>query len=180
MDIILTGRNLNLDESLKAYVFKKLNKLQRIYENIHKCEAILEEAKIKKNIEIILHIDHNTLVVKESSEDIYSAIDAAVHKLKNQLRKLSGKATSKRRGEGILSKMISRVRSQENSPLLEEKGRIISASSFADKPMLPEEAKLELDLMNKSFIMFKNAVTGEANVLYKRSDGNHGLIEPDF
>lgn len=180
MDIILTGRNFDLDESMKEYLIKKINRLGKTYEGIYRCEAILEEEKLRKNAEIILHFKRNKLVVKESSEDIYAAIDAAVHKLKTQLRKLHGKMSSKRRSEGILDKMVSRFTDSEKNVSEDEKGQIIQMNVFADKPMLPEEAKLELKLMDKSFIMFKNATTGEANVLYRRSDGNHGLIEPDF
>ena len=88
--------------------------------------------------------------------------------------------SSKRRSVGVLDKMVSGFTDPENNVSEDEKGQIIQMNVFADKPMLPEEAKLELKLMDKSFIMFKNASTGEANVLYKRSDGNHGLIEPDF
>ena len=62
----------------------------------------------------------------------------------------------------------------------EPHGEIIKTRTFADKPMLPEEAKLELEVMDRIFIMFKNADTGEMNVLYKRGDGNYGLIEPKF
>ncbi|MBL7072365.1 MAG: ribosome-associated translation inhibitor RaiA [Candidatus Omnitrophica bacterium] len=180
MDIILTGRNFGLDESLKEYLIKKINRLGKTYEGIYRCEVILEEEKLRKNAEIILHLKRNKLVVKESSDDIYGSIDAAVHKLKTQLRKLHGKMSSKRRSVGVLDKMVSGFTDPENNVSEDEKGQIIQMNVFADKPMLPEEAKLELKLMDKSFIMFKNASTGEANVLYKRSDGNHGLIEPDF
>ncbi len=180
MDIILTGRNVDLDERLKEYLFKKINRLGGTYEGIYRCEAKLAEEKIRKNAEIILHLKRKKLVVKESSEDIYGSIDTAVHKLKTQLRKLYGKRSSKRRSEGVLAKMVSRFTGSESDSPGDKKGEIVQMNVFADKPMLPEEAKLELKLMDKSFIMFKNASTGEANVLYRRSDGNHGLIEPDF
>jgi len=180
MDIILTGRNFDLDERLKEYLFKKVNRLGGTYEGIYRCEAILEEEKVRKNAEIILHLKRNKLVVKESSEDIYGSIDAVVHKLRTQLRKLYGKISSKRRSEGVLGKMVSRFTGAESDSPGDETGKIVQMNAFAGKPMLPEEAKLELELMDKSFIMFKNAATGEANVLYRRNDGNHGLIEPDF
>ena len=79
----------------------------------------------------------------------------------------------------LISPMASFRQSQE-MVIPEERGRIVRANFFADKPMLPEEAKLELVLSGKNFLMFKNADTGEANVLYKREDGDYGLIEPNF
>ena len=60
------------------------------------------------------------------------------------------------------------------------RGEIVKVRAFADKPMLPEEARMEMDVMNRTFLMFKNADTGEVNVIYKKGDGNFGLIEPGF
>ncbi|MBU0683808.1 MAG: ribosome-associated translation inhibitor RaiA [Candidatus Omnitrophota bacterium] len=180
MDIIITGRNLELDEPFKKYVNKKLNKLTRLYDRVYKCDVIVEEEKTRKNIEIIVHLKRNRLVAKESSQDVYVSIDNAVGKIKTQLRRLNGRVVSKRRGKGILDKMVARMRNMDESVKISKKGKIIQENSFADKPMHPEEAKLELDLSGKDFIMFRNANTGEANVLYKKSNGNHGLIEPNF
>lgn len=182
MDITITGRNLDLDDSLKRYIHKKLDKLERIYRRIYKCEVVLEEEKVRKNAEIILYLKRNRVVAKESSPDIYASIDNASETIRKQLRRLSGKLSSKRR-KAMLSKImrpVSRFSAAEEIIISEERGRIIKANFFADKPMLPEEARMELDIIGKNFIMFKNADTSEVNVLYKRGDRNYGLIEPNF
>ncbi|MFH1394704.1 MAG: ribosome-associated translation inhibitor RaiA [Candidatus Omnitrophota bacterium] len=180
MDITITGRNLELDEQFKKYVNKKLSKLSRVYDRIYKCDVIVEEEKNRKNTEIIVHLKRNRVVAKERSADIYVSFDNATGKIKTQLRRLNGRISSKRRGKGILSQMVTRIKNADEFLKVSKKGKIVQENSFADKPMHPEEAKLELELSGKDFIMFKNANTGETNVLYKKDDGNHGLIEPNF
>lgn len=180
MDINITGRNVELDEVLKDYIHKRLDKLERMYRRIYKCEVILEEEKIRKNAEIILYLKHNRVVAKESSPDIYASIDNAAENIKKQVRRLNGKLNARRR-KAMLGRIMNPFRGAgEARPLQEEVNRIIKVDTFAGKPMLPEEAKLELEVLDQAFIVFKNADTGEVNVIYKRGDGNYGLVEPTF
>jgi len=177
MNIAITGRNVELDDSLKNYIHKRLDNLPHLYKRINNCEVILNEEKEKKNVEIILHLKKTRVVAKGSSLDIYASVDNATEKVRNQLRKLNDKLSS-RRAKSIFS--IFRGRPEEPDVAKKSGGEIIKANFFADKPMLPDEASLELDLLKRNFIMFKNADTGEVNVIYKRSDGDYGLIEPNF
>jgi len=181
MEITITGRNINLDDDLKAYIHKRLDKLERLYQHIYNCEVILEEEKIRKNAEIILHLKRGKIIAKESSPDIYASIDNASENIKKQIRRLKGRLNSRRR-RNVFSKFIGRRFRYDEGDASGEipSGDIIRTNAFANKPMMPEEAKLELELMDRDFIMFKNADTGETNVLYKRSDDNYGLIEPKF
>ena len=175
MEILITGRNIGLDDSLKEYVNKKMSKLQRLYNNILECEVILEEEKLRKNVEVILHIKGNRLVAKESSGDIYASIDNASDNIKTQLRRLRDKATDSKRHRSVLDRFVMPVFRRKRSS-----GEIIPTDDFASKPMSPEEAKLEVEVLGKNFIVFKNADSGKVNVLYKRNDGNYGLIESNF
>jgi putative sigma-54 modulation protein len=180
MDINITGRNIELDEALKDYIHKRLDKLERMYRRIYKCEVILEEEKIRKNAEIILYLKHTRVVAKESSPDIYASIDNASENVKKQVRRLNGKLSARRR-KAMLGRIINPFRGAgEARRSQEEVNRIIKVDTFAGKPMMPEEAKLELDVLDQAFIVFKNADTGEVNVIYKRGDGNYGLVEPTF
>ena len=182
MDINITGRNIDLDDSLKGYVHKRLDKMERMYRRIYKCEVILEEEKERKNTEIILYLKRNRVIAKESSPDIYASIDNATESIKKQLRRLRGRVSSRRR-KAMFSKLmrpVTRFGAPEEIIYPEDQGQIYKSNLFASKPMLPEEAKLELDLSGRVFITFKNADTGEVNVLYKRQDGNYGIIEPSF
>jgi len=182
MDISITGRNFDLDNPLKTYVHKRAGKMERLYSRIYKCEVILEETKPGKNAEVILHLKNSRVIAKESSLDMYASIDNAFSKVKKQLRRLHDRASSRRR-KAMFKSLVSpmdffRKNTETDMPLQEE--QIIKMKAFADKPMLPEEARLELDVMKRNFMMFKNADTGEVNVLYKRNDGKCGLIEPSF
>jgi putative sigma-54 modulation protein len=181
MDITITGRNVELTDFLKDYVYKRMSKFEQLYGRISMCEVILEKVKIRQEAEVILHLKRTRIVAKESSPDIYASIDNAAESVKKQLRRLRGRLQSKRR-KAVIDKImgpVSLFRRPEENPF-PAGGRIIRINSFADKPMLPDEAKAELKLTKNDFIMFKNADTGEANVLYKRGDGNYGLIEPNF
>ncbi len=182
MDINITGRNIDLDNSLKEYINKRLAKIESLYKRIYRCEVILEEEKLRKNAEIILHLKRNRLVAKESSPDMYASIDNASDNIKKQLRRMRGKLSSRRRRDVLarIMKPMARFKGQEGSIIAKGRGRLVKTNKFADKPMLPEEAKLELDVLGKDFIMFKNADTGEVNVVYKRGDGKYGIIEPSF
>ncbi|MFH1665299.1 MAG: ribosome-associated translation inhibitor RaiA [Candidatus Omnitrophota bacterium] len=182
MEIKITARNFDLDDPLKKYIHKKIDKLEHLYKRIFHCEVILEEEKIRKNVEIILFLKSNRIVVKESSTDIYASVDIATDKLKKRITRLSGRLASKRR-KAVFDRImysVKRFKGREEESFPEPGGKIVKVNMFADKPMLPEEAKLELELMERNFIMFKNADTGEINVLYKRNNGNAGLIEPNF
>jgi len=181
MNITITGRNIDLDSSLKNYMNKRLEKLERLYKRIYKCDVILEEEKTRKIVEIILHLKRNRVIAKESSPDIYASIDNASDSIKKQLRRLRGRVHSRRR-KAVLKRVITPIYRFRKTEVSQGKapGTIIKTNLFADKPMLPSEAQLEIELTNKQFIMFKNAETGMVSVLYKKDDGNYGMIEPDF
>lgn len=183
MDINITARNIDLDSNLKVYVHKRLDKLEKLYRRIYKCEVILGEEKVRKNAEIILYLRRNRVVAKESSSDIYASIDNAAENIKKQLRRLHGRVSSRRRKImiGRIMKPMYFFRDNAEDVIIEpQPGDIVKTDFFASKPMLPEEAKMELELLDRMFIMFRNADTSEVNVVYKREDGNYGLIEPKF
>ncbi len=180
MEILITGRNVELDSALKSYVNKKMSKLVKLNRTITECEVVFEEEKVNKNIEVILHMKNHRLVAKESAQDIYAAVDKSIDNLKKQIRRVSDKDASKKyRSGGIIDKYVMPVfrmgRGASN-----RKGQIVKVDNFANKPMSPEEAKLELEVLGKEFIMFKNSESGKNCVLYKKGDGNYGLVEPEF
>lgn len=183
MDINITGRNIELDEDLKTYIHKRIDKLEKLYRRIYKCEVILEEEKIRQNAEIIMYLKRNKIVAKESSPDIYASIDNASENIKKQLRRLKDRVSTRRRRVvlGRIMSPISRVREEEEVIVVpEERGEIVEEDRIPAKPMSPEEARLELELADNVFMAFKNAETGRVNVLYRKNDGNYGLIEPKF
>ena len=185
MDINITGRNVELDPGLKKYINKRLDRVEKLYSRIYRCEVILEAEKERHIAEVILYLKRNRIIAKESSLDIYSSIDNAADNVKKQLRRLHGKISAKRR-RAVISQIMGSVRGsaapayEEDIEVPETRGEIVKEDLFPDKPMSPEEARLELELANKIFIMFKNADTGKVNVIYRKNDGDYGLIEPVF
>ncbi|MFH1304866.1 MAG: ribosome-associated translation inhibitor RaiA [Candidatus Omnitrophota bacterium] len=174
MNIIITGRNVDLDGALKRYISRKMGRLEHRRLRIPECDVVMEEVKSMMNIEVILHLGRNKIVAMESSPDIYASVDNVYENLKEQLRRLRDKMFSSRRRRFIFG------REKKEKIFSKDVEKISKMNFFADKPMLPEEARLELELLGKEFIMFKNADTGAANVLYKKNDGAFGLIEPTF
>lgn len=181
MHLTITSRHREADDKLKAYIHKRVGRLEKLYGRIYKCEVILNDEKLNKNVEIIMHLKSNRMVARENLGDVYASVDKAAENMKKQLRRLNDKVRSRRR-KAVFKTILGAVPSFGMGKDTSGSGdaEIVSSNSFADKPMLPDEARLELNLSNMCFIMFKNADTGEPNVLYKRDDGKCGLIEPKF
>ncbi len=179
MNTNITARNVELDDALKMYIRKKIDKLERLYNRIYSCDVVLGEEKIRENVEIILHLKSTKIVAKETSSDLYASFDMAFERVKKQLRRFHDKVRSKRK-KSVLRRIMVPLTGMPKGGFYEGKGNIVKANAFADKPMLPEEAKIELAMMTSNFLMYKNADTGEMNVIYKKEDGNYGLIEPKF
>jgi putative sigma-54 modulation protein len=104
--------------------------------------------------------------------DVYSSIDEVAEKLERQIKKYKEKLVAHRKPEGKAGPM------SEEAPLPAEVGRIIKNKRFELKPMSPDEAAMQMELLDKDFFVFTNDNSGEINVIYRRRDGNFGLIEP--
>ncbi|KJJ84365.1 Ribosomal subunit interface protein [Candidatus Omnitrophus magneticus] len=183
MEIIITGRACTVEDALRTYIQDRIEKLERLYSRIFKIEIIVKEEKNRKEVEIILSLKRNKIVSKETALDAHSAFDIALGSAKRQLTKVHEKVQSKRRRtiiRNIMSPMRLITGVLDGEAESKKTGKIIKVDAFSDKPMLPEEARLEVEVNNMEFLMFKNADTGEVNVLYKRKDGNFGLVEPKF
>jgi putative sigma-54 modulation protein len=187
MDINITGRNIDLDPALKSYIHKRLDKIEKLYSRIYKCEVILDVEKLRHNAEVILYLKRTRIISKETSPDIYSSIDNAADSIKKQLRRLRGKVSTKRK-KAVFDRIMRPIwgsgapvaEIEEEIIVPEERGEILKEDLFPDKPMSVEEARLELEVLGKTFMMFKNSDTGKASVIYKKNDGNYGLVEAKF
>lgn len=185
MDILITGRNIEIDEDIKRYVHRKIGKVYRIYKRIYKCEVVLEKEKDRYNSEVILHLKNNQLVSKESSLDLYASVEMSSQNILKQVRRLSGKLKAKRRKAVIQGILAPRSVFASKKNVIEDEdrdmaGEIVDVEAYAPKPMLPEEARSELDSAGLDFIMFRNANTDRSNLIYRRKDGSFGLIRPRF
>jgi len=171
------GKNVEVSDTLKAYAEEKLGKLDKHLNDAARLEV---ELAVEKNPSIAAsQIAEGTIWTKgpvlrarESSSDMRASIDLLVEKLERQAQRYRDKRRpSGRRGNANEPEAIP-VAADEETPV------IVKTKQFAVKPMTPEEAVLQLELINHDFFVFQNADTNDVNVVYRRRDGNYGLIEP--
>ncbi len=169
MNIIITGRHLELTDNLKSYAEGKIKKFNKYLNNITEASVTLSVEKYRHKAEVLMRVNGLMIQAESVTGEMYSSIDEVVEKLERQLKKYKDKWASRRKGE---EKVPSSRGMEETSP------SIIKKKSFDLKPMNPEEAAMQMDLLDKDFFVFTNASSGSINVLYKRGDGHLGLIEP--
>ena len=176
MRLQVKGRNLEVSDSIRTYAQEKLGKLERQLRDPTRVELELtveRNPSIAQNqiAEATIWTKGPILRAKESSHDMKASIDQLVDKLERQVTRYREKRQRKAsRRDGI-------VVEQEGIPV-EVEGTIVKTKQFPVKPMTPEEAVLQLELVGHDFFVFRNAESGEVNVVYRRRDGAYGLIEP--
>jgi putative sigma-54 modulation protein len=178
MQITITTRNLENTEALKRYAEEKIARLQKFVDQITSVHIVLSVEKHRQIAEVTLHVRDHTIRGEESSADLYSAIDLVADKVERQILRYKEKVVD-HSGRGI-----GRLRSREElaateaESFMEDGPSIVKTKSFAIKPLSPDEAAVHMDLLSHNFFVFRNAQTQEVNVLYRRRDGDYGLIEP--
>ncbi len=177
MKIIVSGKNVEVTSALRDTVESKLEKLDKYFNNELEAQATLSVEKNRQTIEVTIPINGSILRAEESTEDMYSAIDNVVDKLTKQLRRYKNKLEDKNRYKTIRFENIPPYKENEQES---EESKIVKTKRFAMKPMDAEEAVLQMELLGHNFYVFSDAETDEVNVVYKRKDGNYGLIEPEF
>ncbi len=176
MQTSVTFKNINSSEHLKNYVREKLDRFDRLLDNPAEANVVLQVEKFRHIAEINISGDRLVINGKEETEDMYSAIDMVLDKLEKQIKKNKQKIRD-RRG----AKARSKERMMESALGAEEppSGRV-RIKNIEYKPMDVDEAVLQMDLVNNSFLVFTNARTDQVNVLYRRNDGDFGLIQPSI
>jgi putative sigma-54 modulation protein len=171
MNIIVNGRHLEVTPALKNYAEKKIQRFDRYLSNISEAVVTLTVEKYRHKVEVLLKVNGVLIQAEGITGDVYSSIDEVAEKLERQIKKYKEKLVSHRKAEGKAGEAI-----PEAAPV--EVGRIIKNKRFELKPMSPDEAVMQMELLDKDFFVFTNDNSGSINVLYRRRDGNFGLIEP--
>jgi putative sigma-54 modulation protein len=184
MRVTVKGKNVHVSDSLKAYVEKKLQKLTKYFSNIKDAQVTQTIQRNWHVIEVQVEGDGVFLRGEERSPDMYACVDAIVEKLEKQVKRFKGKLMLHPR-EGVGAAMAAEVEGPVETveDLDEEEGPlpgVVRTKRFAIKPMTPDEAAMQMELLNHDFFVFLNGETDQVNVLYRRKDGNYGLIEPEF
>ncbi len=175
MQTSVTFKNLDPSDHLKSYVGDKLDRFDKLLDNPAEANVVLTVEKFRHIAEINIAGDRLSIIGKEETNDMYSAIDMALDKLEKQIKKNKEKirerrSTAKNRNRSILG---------EAAGLPEDDAeKQIKIRNIEYKPMDIEEAVLQMDLIEDNFLVFTNARSDQINVLYRRRDGHYGLIQP--
>ena len=180
MQTSVTFKNIDPSDHLKNYLGDKLKRFDRFLDNPAEANVVLSVEKFRHIAEINITGDRLKINGKEETNDMYSAIDIVLDKLEKQIKKNKQKIRD-RRGDrnrrGNAKAGAVPMEFQEMMPE-EDSGKEIIVKTIDYKPMDAEEAVMQLELVDDSFLVFTNARTDRINVVYKRSDGNYGLIQP--
>ena len=175
MDITVTFRHTEPVESLKAYAEEKVSKLKKYLDYPMEAHVVLTVEKFRHQADVTISVNGTRLKGVEETGDMYSAIDRVMDKIEKQIKRHLSKIRSRRpesiKGEDTLASEEANVTVQEEEPS-------IQVEQMVAKPMDAEEAAMQLNLMEREFLVFRNSRSLEINVIYRRRDGNLGLIEP--
>ncbi len=186
----IQGKHIAVTDALRAHIEQKLGKLPRYFDQVQDAQAVLSVSKDRSRgkaqvVEVTVWCDGLVLRAEEASDDMYTSIDAVAEKLERQIEKYRSRVIEKRRQD----ESRRRRRNEESAEAALRAGpaeapsadspQIVRTKRFAMKPMTTDEAVVQMDLLGHAFFVFRHAATQEINVLYRRRDGDYGLIEPE-
>jgi len=175
MQTSVTFKNLDPSEHLKSYVTDKLDRFDKFLDNPAEANVVLSVEKFRHIAEINISGDRMTIIGKEEVNDMYSAIDLVLDKLEKQIKKSKEKTRERRSNSKARALDAAQM---ETAAIEEETEKQVMVTHIDYKPMDIDEAIMQMDLVRDNFLVFTNAHTDRVNVLYRRRDGNYGLIQP--
>ena len=177
MKVTVIAKNIDLTPSLKEMVERKISKLERYFEPSVNARATLSVQKNRQIIEVTIPFNGVILRGEESTDDMYKSIDLVEDKLERQIRKQRTKLSRKNSSGSLRYPDFNGLDFKEDD---EEDSKIVKTKSFNVKPMSADEAILQMELLGHNFFVYQDSDTSKVSVMYKRKDGNYGLIEPEY
>ena len=174
MKFIISGKNIAVTEGLRTAVEDKLGKLERYFNPDTEVVVTLSVEKDRQKIEVTIPVKGNIIRSEQVSNDMYVSIDLVEEVIERQLRKYKNKIIDKSQASAEFQKDFVEKDFEE-----EEEIQIIRTKKFDIKPMYPEDACVQMELLGHSFYVFVNAESDQVNVVYKRKGNTYGLIEPE-
>ena len=175
MRYTITGRNIDVTPGLREAVIEKIGKLERYFNQDTEAIITLSVTKDRQKIEVTIPVKGHIIRAEEQSTDMYGSIDLVEEIIERQLKKYKTKLIDKKQSHIDFSEFYVQEETEADDEIKIEK-----VKKFAMKPMDPEEACVQMELLGHSFYVFLNAETEEVNVVYKRKGQTYGLIEPEF
>lgn len=174
MKIIMTGKNIEITDGLRAAVEDKIGKLDKYFAKDQVAKVTLCVEKDRQKIEVTIPIKGNIIRSEQTSSDMYVSIDLVQEIIERQLKKYRKKLIDKQQNAVSFSEAF-----LEKVEEPDEEVKIVRTKQFDIKPMYPEDACIQMELLGHDFFVFVNAETNETNVVYKRKGNTYGLIEPE-
>lgn len=175
MKFIISGKNIDVTPGLRAAVEDKIGKLEKYFTPETEVHATLSVEKERQKIEVTIPVKGNIIRSEQVSNDMYVSIDLVEEVIERQLKKYKKKLISKQQNAASFRKEFI-----EKETDVDDEIRIIRTKRFDMKPMYPEDACVQMELLGHNFFVFCNAESEEVNVVYKRNGNTYGLIEPEF
>lgn len=179
MQVAVTFRHMESSEPVRSYVEEKLARVKKYIDEPVDAQVVLSvERKIRQKVEVTLAAKGITIKAADQTEDMYAAIDGVIDKLERQLKRYKEKIKNHKPLTGRERQVAKTVFSAQSIDEGHPEPVIIKTNSFHVKPMSVEEAVMQMDLLEKEFLVFTDSTSTEINVVYRRKDGNYGLIVP--
>lgn len=174
MNYIISGKNIDVTEGLKTAIYDKLGRLEKFFAEDTDVQITLSVEKERQKIEATIPMKGHIIRAEQSSDDMYVSIDLVVEVIERQVTKYKKKIVDKEQNASYIQSDFFNVDDEDDEEI-----KIIRSKKFPVKPMYPEDACIQMDLLGHSFFVFRNAETDEVNVVYKRKGNTFGLIEPE-
>ncbi|WP_252231394.1 ribosome-associated translation inhibitor RaiA [Clostridium sp. ZBS15] len=176
MKVIVIAKNIELTNALREMVEKKISKLGKYFNSDIEAKATLSVQRNRQIVEVMIPFNGVVLRGEEANEDMYRAIDLVEEKLERQIRKQKTKLSRKKNGSLKFGEIVdlSAVAADE------EEAKLVKRKRFGVKPMDVDEAILQMELVGHNFFVYQDVESNKINVIYKRKDGDYGLLDPEY
>lgn len=181
MELIITGKNMNVSDRTEKYVREKMGRLDRhlnepVEARVELSTENTKNANQRQIVQVTMHKNGTIIRAEERSADLRAAVDAVVDKLDKQIRRYKDKQVRKRRAPVGLGEAVA----EQQAELEEPETHIVRTKKFQVAPMSPQEAVDQMELLGHSFYLFLNVNSDMLNVVYRRDDGDYGVLEPQL
>ena len=183
MKYVILGRNMEVTDGLREYIEKKFSKLDHYFSSDTEVHITLSKQRGEEKVEVTIPLKGTTIHAEESTSDMYQTVDILKDVVERQLRRNRKKIIDRKQSKSTFSDVIIEdlmSEEPEEDEEEEEEIRIVRSKRFEMKPMTPEEACFQMEMSGHTFYMFLNAEDEQISVVYKRKDGDYGLIEPEY
>ena len=177
MNYIISGKNIDVTEGLRSAVFDKLGRLEKFFSEDTKAQVTFSVEKERQKIEVTIPMKGHIIRAEQVSDDMYVSIDMVVETIERQVVRYKKKIIDQNQDAAYFQNAFIEDDDYDDE---DDEIQIIRSKRFAVKPMYPEDACVQMELLGHNFYVFRNAETDEVNVVYKRKGNTYGLIEPEF